>query len=287
MPEESSPAPPSNLPSVDLLVVGALAIDRFDDGTSAPGGSALYGARAAAGAGLRVGVVTIAGPEAEAQKGLRELRSIAQLQVEPVDSSLAFGHGTQFIGPRRLVLEAPAARLSCPPLALAPAAVLYAPLADEFGADLAGQHYEGAVNGAILQGWLRSLDVGRPVGPLPISALPPALVTVLAQLNVLVASREDLLSAANEPEEQLDLLRACVGAGPSLVVTAGERGAWLDADRSRVHVPVVPVTTRSTIGAGDAFAAILLAELGRGGTLGDAATSASSAVAEMLRHRSP
>ena len=70
-----TPEPPSE--PLDLLVVGGLTIDRFADGTNAPGGAVMHIAHSAAGQGLRVGVVTTAGPEPLAADAVAELRSMA------------------------------------------------------------------------------------------------------------------------------------------------------------------------------------------------------------------
>jgi sugar/nucleoside kinase (ribokinase family) len=288
MPAGSSPLPRLAAEPLDLLIVGALTIDSFEDGSSAPGGSVLHAARAAAGGGYSVGAVTVAGSEPEAQDGLRELRRLGPLHAEPAPSTLAFAHRAE-AGERRLVLVAPPQRLVCPSPPVAPAAVLYAPVADEFGAGLAGQRYDGACTGAILQGWLRTLDVGQRVRPLPLSALPAALVDMLSGCRVMIASREDLLAVAADVPQQLDALRARFGGQPALIVTDGARGAWLEDRAGRVHIPApaaVSASTASTVGAGDAFAAMVLAELGRGAPLRGAARVAASAVVEMLRRHS-
>jgi fructokinase len=288
MPTGSSPQPRFAPGSLDLLVVGALTIDSFGDGSAAAGGSVLHAARAVAGSGYSVGVVTVAGPEPEAQDGLRELRSLGQVHAEPAPSTLGFAHRLA-AGERQLVLAAAAQPLVCPSRAVVPAAVLYAPLADEFGAGLAGQRYDGARTGAILQGWLRTLDVGQRVHPLTLSALSAALVDVLSRFDVLIASREDLLAVAPQPPQQLDALRARFGIVPGLIVTDGARGAWLDDSAGRLHIPApaaVPAATASTVGAGDAFAAIVLAELGRARPLRSAARVAASTVVELLRRSS-
>ena len=63
--------------ALDLVVVGGLTVDRFSDGSAAPGGAVLHIARALAARGVRVGIVTTAGPEPEALAGLAELRDLA------------------------------------------------------------------------------------------------------------------------------------------------------------------------------------------------------------------
>lgn len=278
------PEPPPH--AIDLLVVGALTIDRFADGSTAPGGSVLHAARAARASGYTVGVVTVVGSEPEARAALHELGELGGVHAERADRTLRFGHRETMSG-RELILEASAPQLACPAREFDPGAVLYAPVAAEFGAGLGGQSYAGAVRGAILQGWLRSLEVGRRVNPLSFTALGRDLVEVLGRCAVLVASREDLLAMGPEPGVQLDALRERFGHAPVLVVTDGPAGAWLDTTSGRVLVAPSRVSQDpGAVGAGDAFAAILTAELGRGTTPMLAAERAASAVATILRDRS-
>lgn len=277
------PGPPPD--GIDLLIVGALTIDRFGDGHAAPGGSVLHAARAASRAGLRVGVIATAGDEPEARAGLAEIERLAILHHQPVDPTVTFRHDES--GPmRRLFLEAAAAPLDGPPPAFAPRAVLYAPVANELGPQLGGQRFDGCYAAAILQGWLRTLEPGREVTPLPLAALPATLVEQLAELDLLIASREDLVADAADPLSQLDALRATIGPRPALVVTESVHGAWLDGGGDRRHVGVADrIDGVPSVGAGDAYAAVLVAELGRGATLDAAARDAAAAVSRMLRRR--
>jgi sugar/nucleoside kinase (ribokinase family) len=268
---------------VDLLVVGGLTIDYFADGSSAAGGSVVHASRAARAAGLRVGVVTLAGNEPEARDGLRELGELATVQAVHVPASIGFRHHEQG-GHRVLVLTRRGSPLTCPRQALQPRAVLYAPVAAEIGAGLADQVYPGAATAAILQGWLRTLEEGRPVRPTPLSGLGPALVEPLRTFDLLVASREDLAAVAAEPGDQLDQLRATFGPRPLLAVTGGPSGAWLDnGDRPRWHVaPERVITGTPTTGAGDVFAAILAAQLACGVDPGVAAEAGTAAAVAYL-----
>ena len=270
---------------LDLLVVGALTIDRPAAGAAASGGSVLYAARAASAAGLRVGVVTVAGDEPEAADGLRELALLGLLHRELAPATLSFAIDDAS-GTRRLLLETPASALGCPARAIAPRAVLYAPVADELRSGFGGQEYAGALTAAALQGWLRSLEPGCEVHPLPLSALPQPLVGRLAACDLLLASREDLQAVAAEPGAQLDALRRSFGQHAVLVVTNGAAGAWLDVAGRRTRcAPPFVVSDTSTVGSGDTFAAIMTAELGRGLSPEAASTNAAMAVVEMLTAR--
>lgn len=271
---------------LDLLIVGALTIDRFADGSRAAGGSVLHATQPAVDAGYRVAVVTVAGAEPEAARGLATLAALADVHRQETGSTLTFAHEETPEG-RRLTLDVPATPLETLPLADPPRAVLYAPVADEMGSSLGGQRYPGAVRGAILQGWLRHLEAGAVVRPRPVASLGPELIAELAACDVLIASREDLLADAREPAAQIDALRAAVGPHPTLVVTDADHGAWVDRHGRRVLVGV-PRVVRDVpmVGAGDAYAALLLGAMGRGRPPEAAARDAAGGVAEMLAARS-
>jgi len=281
-------------PTLDLLIVGALTIDRFADGSTAPGGSVLHGARGAARAGMRVGIVTVAGPEPQARNGLEELRRLGWLHAEPAAATVTFRHES-LAGLRRLTLEVSAGQLVCPPAAVAPAAVLYAPVAGELDANLGGQLHEGAFAAASLQGWLRRLEVGRAVEALPLRAVDSHLVARLRRMDLLVLSREDLAastSSAGPGGDQLDAIRALVGNDPLIALTDGLAGAHLDHRGSRMVVPAAGVVHEvPTVGAGDVFAALLAAFLAARprpfdlARAADAARAAADGVVTMLEGR--
>ena len=252
---------------LDLLVVGGLTVDRFADGRSLPGGSVLHAVRALRATSARVGVVTLAGDEPAARDGLRELRdTAAAVHVQRAAQSIGFEH-TETPAGSRLVFDRSAGTLRLPPAMqpAVPAAVLFAPVADELDPDLGGRLFPGARRGAILQGWLRNLRQGRLVTPRQVSALPHPLSDTLATFDLLVASHEDLGAVAPTPSGQLAAFRLHIGAGPVLVVTEGAAGAWVDltptqTDRSeRWHMSVGRVVAGvNAVGAGDALAAAFL-----------------------------
>jgi sugar/nucleoside kinase (ribokinase family) len=280
------PHEPPSTPSVDLLIVGGLTIDRFADGSSAPGGSVLHSSRAAAAAGLRVAVVAAAGDEPDARRGLEEIGRVATLVHVRVPRTIAFRHDES--GPiRRLYLDVAATPLDAPPVDPRPTAVLYAPVANEIGSALSRQVFEGVLTAAILQGWLRILAPGALVQPRLLRDLPRDLVARLGELDILIASREDLLAEGDTPNAQLDVLRSVIGPRPTLVVTEGIAGAWIDAGAGRLHIDVAePITRVPTVGAGDAYAAVLAARLGsRRHDLVSAAADAAAAVSRMLAAR--
>jgi sugar/nucleoside kinase (ribokinase family) len=113
-----------------------------------------------------------------------------------------------------------------------------------------------------------------------------SLVHELAQFDLLTASLDDLGGMA-DPGAALDLLRSAFGRRPLLALTDGAAGARLDLpDGSRHHVvPQHVVSDVSMVGAGDAFAAILAAELGSGRDPLEAARSAVASTASLLASR--
>jgi sugar/nucleoside kinase (ribokinase family) len=278
---------------VDLLVIGALTVDRFADGSSAPGGSVLHVARAGAPRGARVSVITVAGPEAEAQAGLDELRRLAiAVEATSADATATFTHREE-AGRRTLGLGRRGGRLrvSGSRLLSGMAAVLLAPVAGEIAADDLAPLDPTARRVAILQGWLRSLDEGTEVRPIRLGALASPLREALARFDLLVASREDLAAESDDPAQQLDALRRAVGPGPALVVTDGADGAWLDAPGSgqagarHLRVPW-RVGSASTVGAGDILAAFLaIGSVEPAGSLAAHTESAMRTVAEILEER--
>ena len=271
---------------LDLVVVGGLTVDRFTDGSSAPGGAVLHIARALAGRDLRVGIVTTVGPEPEAAAGLSELRDlVASVEASASTASITFGHAETAAG-RELLLERRGGQV--PPLPSHPSrAILFAPVADEIpAANLAVGG--GAVRGAVLQGWLRSVGEGEPVTSRPITATEPALLEALGALDLVIGSSEDLRADGPGALSQLEVLRATLGDRPPLVVTDGAHGAWLDDGSGPRRLPLRDgVEGVSTIGAGDMFAAFMLLALA-GSASADPAVAALTAmdeVAAVLRSR--
>ena len=160
-------------------------------------------------------------------------------------------------------------------------------MADELGTSLplAGADRR-VVTGAILQGWLRELVPGGPVRALGLAALADQLLADLGRCDVLVASREDLIAVTGTTAGQIDALRATFGSHPTLVVTDGAAGAWIDVAGDRRLVPP-PRVVRDVpmVGAGDAYAALMLGSLARGRDPWGAARDAAAGVAELLASR--
>lgn len=280
---------------VDLLVAGALAIDRIGTRTVA-GGSVLYASEAVAAAGRSVVALTIGGGEPAAVDGLQRLAAMTTF-VEHYGASQT----TRFVhepggAERVLTLEARAERFDIgrhDPAGLvarwAPRALLLAPIFDEVDARFTRRLTEllpHAYAAASIQGWLRRQRGTGRVEPLPLDALDPALREALGALRLLVASQEDLAADGRDVHERLDRLRAWSGPGPELAVTMATAGAVLDGPRGRQRIrPPRVVEGVPTIGAGDAFAAVLAAERGAGNDLEAAALRAAAVVADLLAER--
>lgn len=281
----------SRPPLLDLLVVGGLTVDHFGE-RSAAGGSVLHATRAAVHADLRLAALTAAGSEPDALAGMAEIAAAGRLLHQPAETTIGFEHRETPAG-RILTFEAAGAPLSLSAAQvdeLRPAAVLFAPVAGEIGAATLTGSARSAwrpLRAAILQGWLRLLEAGTVVRPLALRDLPPDLIAALAELAVLVASREDLQADASDPQAQLAALRSAIGPGPTLVVTDGVEGAWFDAEEGMGHVPVpFRVERVPTVGAGDAYAAILAVRLASGSVrLREAMADAAQAAAEILAAR--
>jgi hypothetical protein len=137
-----------------------------------------------------------------------------------------------------------------------PPAILVAPVAGEVGIEEIARLEAGPARGAILQGFLRTVADDGEVRPLALSALAPGLVAALSGFDALVASREDLAAEGSDPKGQLVALRRRFGPRPALVVTDGPNGVWTEAEH--LSVPRL-VSGVSSVGAGDVFAAFLLA----------------------------
>lgn len=281
-------------PPLDLVLIGGLTVDRFADGSSSPGGTVIHAARAVAAQGLRIGIVTTAGAEPAAQAGLAELRQIAGfVECRPRDHSVTFRH-LETVEGRQLWLEWAGGLVEVGPglrSRIDTRTVLHAPVLDEVPAAQLEAWGDAVVRGAILQGWLRSGEVGAEVRPLPLAALGSGVVDALTGFDLLVASREDLVAGARAPSEQLAGLRHVFGTRPHLIVTDGAAGLWHDAplggSRSRHHAVPWRVDTTSTVGAGDILAAMLVTSLYRAPQSDDAwIADAMRVVAEVLEARS-
>jgi len=275
----------------ELLIVGGLTVDRFVDGTSAPGGSVLHSGRAAVAEGARPAILTVAGDEPEARDGLAQLREFADVIAQPSPSTTTYGHEEE-AGRRVLVLEAVSAPMSATDTMPEPPPVaLLGPIAAELPASTIAA-LETTVRARctvmLIQGWLRHLVIGEPVRPLALDHVPDELWTAFGSADAIVVSTEDLAEAPEDPFTQAAAVRERIGAGPVLVLTLGAEGYLLDdpsTDRLIASVPRRVIEGVPMVGAGDTFGAALAIHLGRSNDPIRAADAATEAVIRMLEAR--
>lgn len=275
----------------ELLIAGGLTIDRFADGTTAPGGSVLHAGSAAAAMGVRPAFLTVAGPEPEATTGIERLEAIGDVRHAIAASTTRFAHAEQD-GRRVLVYEAAGGSIEVPPGGAPPVDVLLAaPIADELpAARLAAVRaaVRPRLTVMLIQGWLRCLLVGSAVHPLRLDDIDDSTWTCFADADALVVSTEDLAEQPEDPFAQAADLRARLGRGPILVLTLGPEGHLLDdpaADRVFASMPRRIVSGVPTVGAGDTFGAALALHLGRGDPPDTAAVAATDRVIALLESR--
>ena len=275
-----------------LLIVGGLTIDRFADGSRAPGGSVLHAGLAAVAEGARITTLTVAGDEPEAVAGLERLAGMGDLHRQHSPRTTTYGHA-EVDGTRVLTLESASGPIDPAIIdGLTPYDVaLFAPIADELPA-----HAVAALRSAVrprctaflIQGWLRQLEVGRAVGALAIDEVPSELWEAFSTADVVVVSTEDLAADPGDPFEQAAAVRQRLGSGPVLVLTLGVDGYLLDAptaDNIVASVPRAVVTGVPMVGAGDTFGAALALHLERGESPPSAADAATERVIAVLESR--
>ena len=272
---------------VDLLVVGGLTLDQLASGRLAAGGAARYATEAALADGRSVALLTAAGLEPEVRGWLASLGEAVPTTVRAVPTSIRFEH-TGSADDRRLRLLAAVSPLTASdaPGLVRARAVLFGPVAGDIAPALVAAAPSDSVRVAGIQGWLRRSDADGWVDVHPLGELPSDLATVMRSLDLLVASERDIGHELLAPQA-LAILRAWSGPGPDLVITAGAAGAWAQsADGPLTHIQATRLAdTVPTVGAGDAFAAILAAHRGAGQSLAAAVAAANAATARWLAIR--
>ena len=122
-------------------------------------------------------------------------------------------------------------------------------------------------------------------GPPPGAEARADLAVLLRQVDVLLVSRGEAqtLTGYAAPPQAAMALRAM---GPPVVtITAGAHGAWVADDAGLTHVPAFAVSdVQDTTGAGDAFAAGLVAGRLEGLSWVDAARMGCAGAALKIRH---
>lgn len=231
---------------VDYLLVGHVAEDLQPDGSYRPGGTVTFAAQAASALGLRVGVITSAGPRAD----LSLLRARAVVDVLPAAHSTVFENRYSATG-RTQVLHSRASVLT--PSAAAgwvePKVLHLAPIADEVSAGWGAVWPNGFV-GLTPQGWLRAWDAAGRVFPKAWAGAD----YWLARANAVVLSEEDVAY-------DWALLHRWAQQTQVLAVTRGAQGARVFVAGVPFDVPAPVVEEVDPTGAGDVFAAVFFSQL--------------------------
>lgn len=278
---------------LSTLILGGLTVDRFLDGSVAPGGSVLHSGLAVVAEGAALTTLTVAGDEPAAAVGLERLLELGELVRQAAPHTTTYRHEERD-GIRVLVLEARSEPISVDrlgELAAPPDVALVAPIADEVPARLVAELRRLVPPGRtvlLIQGWLRRLGEGEEVHALPLEALDAEQLAAAAAADAIVVSTEDLVEARGDPFAQAAALRATVGPHPIVVVTLGTEGYLLDdpaLDRVLASVPRQVVVGVNAVGAGDTFGASLAVNLARGVSPHAAADLATERVIALLEGR--
>lgn len=227
------------LEPVDYLVIGHVARDLTSKGPQL-GGTVAYAALTARALGLRVGILTAAGPE----ESLEALNGIPVISIESETSTtyenIPTAHGrVQYLRARATRLE-----LDRVPVPWRSAPIVHlAPIADEVDSVLPNG-FSPTMLGLTPQGWMRQWDSNGLVSPREWKDSESAL----AGAGAVVLSREDVNG------DDL-LIERMAEQAKILVVTEGSAGAVLywHGDRRRFRAPTVKEVDAT--GAGDIFAA--------------------------------
>lgn len=228
------------LEPVDYLMVGHVAADVVPSGIQL-GGTASFSALTAKALGLRVGIVTSAGPDAP----LQALDGIP-LVNSPSQYSTMF-ENIQSPAGRRQVLHHQAALISYEdiPLPWRDAPIVHlGPIAAELDPQLV-EKFPNSLLGITPQGWMRAWDGDGRVRACPWQDQDRALAAAAA----VVLSVEDVLN------RDLELLEEMAHHTRLLCVTEGEAGAVLHWNGDRRRFRPMSVHEVDTTGAGDIFAA--------------------------------
>ncbi len=234
-----------SLEPVDYLVIGHVAHDLTPEGPRL-GGTAAYSALTARALGMRVGVVTVSGPETS----LAALNDIPVVFFESPKSTtfenIYSEHGrTQYV-------RAQAARIDLQhvPESWRRAAIIHlGPIANEMDATLPGS-FSPTLLGLTPQGWMRQWGADGRVSRTDWQNAE----TALRRAGAVVISREDV----NGNEE---LIEHMAHQTRILVVTEASAGAVLywNGDRRRFRAPQLKEVDAT--GAGDVFAAAFFIRL--------------------------
>jgi sugar/nucleoside kinase (ribokinase family) len=234
-----------SLEAVDYLVIGHVAHDLAPEGPRL-GGTAAYSALTARALGMRVGILTAAGPETS----LDPLNGIAILSLESPRSTTFENIYHEHV--RTQYVRAQAARIDLQrvPRNWKRASIIHlGPIADEVDATLP-EGFSPSLLGLTPQGWMRQWGPDGRVSAKDWANADAAL----ARAGAVVISREDV----NGDEE---LIEHMAHQTRVLAVTESAAGAVLywNGDRRRFRAPQFQEVDAT--GAGDVFAAAFFVRL--------------------------
>jgi sugar/nucleoside kinase (ribokinase family) len=236
---------PVSLAPVDYLVIGHVAHDLTPDGPRV-GGTVAYSALTAQALGMRVGIVTAAGPETSPDV-LNNIPLISQTSHQSTTyENIYTEHG------RVQYLRARAQRIDLnqvPELWRNASIIHLGPIADEMDSVLPDA-FSPTLLGLTPQGWMRHWDAEHRVSMRRWENAEPAL----AKAHAVIISREDV----NGDDELIEYMAHQTRV---LVVTEGVAGCVLywNGDRRRFNAPRVHEVDAT--GAGDVFAAAFFVRL--------------------------
>jgi hypothetical protein len=236
---------PVPLEPVDYLVIGHVAHDLTPEGPRL-GGTVAYSALTARALGMRVGVLTAAGPETS----LHSLEGIS-LHVIQSPQSTTFENIYSEHG-RVQYLHAQATRLDfsqVPQIWRNTPIIHLGPIANEMDSVLP-EGFTPALVGLTPQGWMRRWDEEKRVSCCEWLDAEPAL----AKADAVVVSREDL----DNDEERIEQMSHQTKL---LAVTEGAAGCVLYWHGDRRRFRALQVQETDPTGAGDIFAAAFFVRL--------------------------
>lgn len=231
-------AAPNRRAPVDYLLIGHLSRDVTPEGDLL-GGTAAYAGLTARACGLRVGVVTAAGPDLD-------LSPVKRLRLQVIESPESTSFVNEYVdGTRhqRLLGRATDLDLESVPKSWRSAELVHlAPIADEVDPGLAHEFPQATLL-VTPQGWLRRWNaegwISRKNEEDVFQTLPPG--------DIVVLSEEDI----NQDSEWVERLAERY---PLFVLTAAERGVRVFQDGASTHVPAPAAEPVDPVGAGDIFA---------------------------------
>ena len=266
----------------DYLAIGHLTIDRRPDGTSVPGGTALYSALLAARFGLRAAVLTRGRFDQIEDEQCRELlgkfAGEIELIVQESDEPTVFTNRTS-AGRREQTIHSWAGEIDLnglPPMWRSAKVIHLSPVAQEIDVRSAGRlspDFFGITPQGLMRDW-RSDQGGK------VSIVPLRLAyEFLGRIDAMVLSSEEHSLARDEIE--------VVGSRGLVVITRGAAGLQLTDRGQQSQLPAFSVNSKDDTGSGDVFSAALFAERSRGVGVKRAATTGMAAAAVMIQTGGP